>query len=289
MSNLIKSTSVYIPKEVSITSRNIYQAHSSEMIKNVEDKNIVVNSIHQAVNRSIADKGVNMDVKDMNYLKISITDDILRDFTTLTLQDISLCFSMGVRGNLGEYYGINVVTLYGWLKKYKQDVIPEAVIEVNRYLPPPKEEETVIDYKKFDLDSLENICSAIQLFITDNVYEFNDFGNIHYNFLNRFDVFNIFSEAEKESIKEDAKQLFLSDIKKKNLTLIARGKKYQLNNIQDLMKKIEYGEKNMETSIDILNEKLLLKKFIMNFKFSGNKLDEFKTELIIKVEQHYGK
>jgi hypothetical protein len=127
------------------------------------------------------------------------------------------------------------------------------------------------------------------LFITDNVYEFNDFGNIHYNFLNRFDVFNIFSEAEKESIKEDAKQLFLSDIKKKNLTLIARGKKYQLNNIQDLMKKIEYGEKNMETSIDILNEKLLLKKFIMNFKFSGNKLDEFKTELIIKVEQHYGK
>jgi hypothetical protein len=45
----------------------------------------------------------------------------------------------------------------------------------------------------------------------------------------------------------------------------------------------------METSIDILYQKLLLKKFIMNFKFSGNKLDEFKTELIIKVEQHYGK
>jgi hypothetical protein len=127
------------------------------------------------------------------------------------------------------------------------------------------------------------------LFITDNVYEFNDFGNVHYNFLNRFDVLNVFSETEKESIKEDAKQLFLSDIKKKNLTLLARGKKYQLNNIQDLTQKIEYGEKNMETSIDILYQKLLLKKFIMNFKFSGNKLDEFKTELIIKVEQHYGK
>ena len=289
MSNLIKSTSVHIPKEVSITSRNIYQAHSSEMIKNVEDKNIVVTSIHQSVNRCIADKGVNMEIDEMNYLKRSITDDILRDFTTLTLQDISLCFSMGVRGNLGEYYGINVVSLYGWLKKYKEDVIPEAVIEVNRYLPPPKEEETVIDYKKFDLDSLENICYAINLFITDGVYEFNDFGNVHYNFLNRFDVLNVLSETEKESIKEDARQLFISDIKKKNLTLLARGKKYKLNNIQDLTQKIEYGEKNMETSIDILYQKLLLKKFIMNFKFSGNKLDEFKTELIIKVEQHYGK
>lgn len=288
MNNLVKA-SVQIPKEVSNTSRNIYQSHSSVNIKNIEDKNIVVTSIHQSVNRCIADKGVNMEIDEMNYLKRSITDDILRDFTTLTLQDISLCFSMGVRGNLGEYYGINVVTLYGWLKKYKQDVIPEAVIEVNRYLPPPKEEEAVIDYKKFDLDSLENICYAIQLFITDNVYEFNDFGNIHYNFLNRFDVFNIFSEAEKESIKEDAKKLFLSDIKKKNLTLIARGKKYQLNNIQDLMKRIEYGEKNMETSIDVLNEKLLLKKFITNFKVSGNILQEFKEKLIIKIEQHYGK
>ena len=78
-------------------------------------------------------------------------------------------------------------------------------------------------------------------------------------------------------------------MKKKNLTLIEKGKKYQLNNIQELIKKIEYGEKNIETSIDILYQKLLLKKFIMNFKFSGNTLDEFKTELIIKVEQHYGK
>jgi hypothetical protein len=289
MSNIIKA-SVQIPKEVSNTSRNIYQAHSSSAnIKNIEDKNIVVTSIHQSVNRCIADKGVNMEIDEMNYLKRSITDDILRDFTTLTLQDINLCFSMGVRGNLGEYYGINVVTLYGWLKKYKEDIIPEAVIEVNSYLPPPKEEKTVIDYKKFDLESLENICSAIQLYITDGIYEFNDFGNIHFNFLNKFDVFDIFSEIEKKSIKEDAQKLFVSDMKKKNLTLIEKGKKYQLNNIQDLMKKIEYGEKSIETSIDVLYEKLLLKKFITNFKVRGNILQEFKEKLIIKIEQYYGK
>ena len=289
MSNLIKSTSVYIPKEFSNKSRIVYQANKSVMIKNVEDKNIVVSSIHQAVNRSIADKGVNMDIEDMNYLKRSITDDILRDFPTLTLQDISLCFSMGVRGNLGEYYGINVVSLYGWLKKYKEEVIPEAIGEVYKYLPPAQLEEPEIDHKKLDLDKVENIYSAIDLFIKDGVYDFNDFGNIHYNLLNRLNILDSISEIEKESIKEDARQLFVSDMKNKNLTLIAQGKTYQLKDINDLMQKIEYGEKDTETMIEILYKKLLLKKFIVNFKFSSNKLEELKKDLIIKVEQHYEK
>ena len=289
MSNLIKQTSVSIPKEVSNKSRSIFQSHSSEMIKSIENKNIVVNSIHKAVNKCLADKGINMELEDMNYLKTSITDDILRDFYTLTLQDISLCFSMGVRGNLGEYYGINVVSLYGWLKKYKEEVIPEAIGEVYKYLPPAQLEEPEIDHKKLDLDKVENIYSAIDLFIKDGVYDFNDFGNIHYNLLNRLNILDSISEIEKESIKEDARQLFVSDMKNKNLTLIAQGKTYQLKDINDLMQKIEYGEKDTETMIEILYKKLLLKKFIVNFKFSSNKLEELKKDLIIKVEQHYGK
>lgn len=288
MSNLIKSTSVIIPKEVSNKSRSVYQANTSVMIKNVEDKNIVVNSIHQAVNRSIADKGVNMDVEDMNYLKRSITDDILRDFPTLTLQDISLCFSMGVRGNLGEYYGINVVSLYGWLKKYKEEVIPEAVGEVRRYLPPAQLEEPIIDHKQLDLDKVENICSAIDLFIKDGIYEFNDFGNIHYKFLNRHSVFN-FSDELITSKKEDARIKFVSDLKNKNLELLGQGKSFQMVSINSLVDKIEQGDKDIETLIDILHLKLLLKHFIVNFSKEENDLQEFKKNLIIKVEEHYGK
>ena len=289
MSNLIKSTSVIIPKEVSNKSRIVYQANKSIMIKNIEDKNIVVNSIHQLVNRSIADKGVSMHIDDMNHLKLSITDDILRDFSTLTIQDVGLSFSMGVRGNLGEYYGMNVVSLYGWLKKYKEEVLPEAIGEVNKYLPPAQLEEPIIDYKALDLEKVENICSAIHLFIKNGVYEFNDFGNIHYNLLNRLGILDVFSETEKESIKEDARQLFVSDMKNKNLTLLAQGKTYQLKDINDLMQKIEDGEKDTETLIEISYRKLLLKKFIVNFKFSSKKLEELKKDLIIKVEQHYGK
>jgi hypothetical protein len=288
MSNIIKSKSVFIPKEVSNKSRSVYQANSSVMIKNVEDKNIVVGAIHQAVNRSIADKGINMNVEDMNYLKLSITDDILRDFPTLTLQDISLCFSMGVRGNLGEYFGINVVSLYGWLKKYKEEVIPEAVGEVHKYLP-PVEEETFVDYKQLDLDKVDNLYSAINLFNTDGIYEFEDFGNIHYNLLNRLGILDSISESEKELLKEDARELLITDMKDKNLSLLKQGKKFQLNDINLLLEKIEYGEKDTETIIEISYRKLLLKRFIVNFKSSNKDLEEFKNDLIIKIEQHYGK
>ena len=288
MSNIIKSKAVFIPKEVSNKSRSVYQANSSVMIKNVEDKNIVVGAIHQAVNRSIADKGINMNVEDMNYLKLSITDDILRDFPTLTLQDISLCFSMGVRGNLGEYFGINVVSLYGWLKKYKEEVIPEAVGEVHKYLP-PVEEETFVDYKKLDLDKVDNLYSAINLFNTDGIYEFEDFGNIHYNLLNRLGILDSISESEKELLKEDARELLITDMKDKNLSLLKQGKKFQLNDINLLLEKIEYGEKDTETIIEISYRKLLLKRFIVNFKSSNKDLEEFKNDLITKIEQHYGK
>jgi hypothetical protein len=229
-----------------------------------------------------------MNVEDMNYLKLSITDDILRDFPTLTLQDISLCFSMGVRGNLGEYFGINVVSLYGWLKKYKEEVIPEAVGEVHKYLP-PVEEETFVDYKKLDLDKVDNLYSAINLFNTDGIYEFEDFGNIHYNLLNRLGILDSISESEKELLKEDARELLITDMKDKNLSLLKQGKKFQLNDINLLLEKIEYGEKDTETIIEISYRKLLLKRFIVNFKSSNKDLEEFKNDLITKIEQHYGK
>lgn len=287
MNNLIKSTPINLPKEVSYLSKSVYQANSAVMIKKITDINVVVNSIHTSINQSIADKGFNMAIEDMNYLKRSITQDILRNFYTLSLEDINLCFKMGVRGELGEYFGLSVVSFYGWLKKYKQEVLPKAYSEIKKFLPSPQEVQEVVDYKKLDLEKVENICSAIILFNSESKYEFNDFGNVHYNFLDKLNYFDLISDDDKLLIREDAKISLISKMKDKNSELIAQGKKYQKIDIQDLCNKIEYGEKDTETMIDIIYQKLIIQKFIISFNFDD--LEKFRSDLLIKIEENHEK
>jgi len=287
MNNLVKSTPVNLPKEVSNLTKSVYQANSTLMIKRIDDINKVVNSIHTSINKTIADKGFSMAVEDMNYLKTAITNDILRDFYTLTLEDISLCFKMGVRGELGEYFGLSVVSFFGWLKKYKYEILPTAYREVKKFLPSPQEVQEVVDFKKLDLEKVENICSAINLFNAENKYEFNDFGNVHYNFLDKLNYFNSISDDDKLLITEDAKASLISQMKNKNLDSIAQGKMYHKIDINDLCNKIEYGEKDTQTMIDIIYQKLIIKQFIISFNF--DELQKFRSDLLIKIEQHYEK
>jgi len=288
MSNLIKSKRVNLPKEVSSQSRSVYEAHSSTAIRNISDKNVVVNSIHQSVNRSIADKGINMEVEDMKYLKKSITDDILNDFPNLSLQDIQICFKMGVRGNLGEYFGINVVTLYQWLKKYKEEILPQTFHEVSKYLPPAQIEEPKVDFKKLDFDKIESICQAIIKYRNDNVYDFTDYGNIHYKFLDKCGILE-FREDEKKFYQDTARNMILSEAKTKNLELLGQGKGIQMIDINSLMKKIECGDKDIEGVAHINYLKLLLKCFIIKFSNENGDLEKLRNDLILKVELEYGK
>ena len=288
MSNLIKRDVVNLPQEVSQQSRSVYEANSSTAIRKISDKNVVVNSIHQSINRSIADKGVNMEAEDMKYLKKSVTDDILNDFSNLSLQDIQLCFKMGVRGNLGEYFGINVVTFYQWLKKYKEDILPQTFHEVSKFLPPAKAEEPQVDFKMLDLEKVNGICNAIDKYKQEKIYDFNDIGNIHYKFLKRNNVFD-FSDEVINSTKEDARSKFVSELKNKNLELLGQGKSIQMIQIDSVMDKIEQGDKDFESLIDILHLKLLLKHFIINFSSKKKDLENFKNDLIHKIKLEYGK
>ena len=289
MSNLVRNKSGNLPIQISNKSKSIYNANSFNMIKNIGDLNIVANSIHTSINRVIADKGVNMNFEDMNYLKTTILNDVLNDFTTLTLEDVSLCLSMGVRGNLGEYFGINVVTIYEWLKKYKEELIPEAFKEVQFYLKPIEIKEEKIDYKKFDLEKVDNICNAINLFKKNKQFEFNDYGNVHYKFLHKLGYLKYYLEKDKKIIKEEAKQKYISKLKDENIQLIQQGRNLQMTNINSILEKIEYAEKDTESLIEIIYYKLLFKKFIVDFCINKNDTNKFKKERTIKISEKYEK
>jgi hypothetical protein len=288
MSNLIKNVALDLPSEVSQQSKNVYRANSSTSIRKISDMNIVVNSIHQSINRCIADKGINMSSVDIDYLYKSVREDILRDFSQLSLQDIQLCFYMGVRGKLGEYFGINAVTLYQWLQKYCDDILPQTFNEISKHLPAKKIEEPQVDFKNLDLEKIDNLYYALLKWKEEKIYDFNDIGNIHYKFLERMKVFN-FSYEQKMIILEEAKTIYLSDLKNKNLDLLGQGKSIQMIDVNSIINKIEQGEKDSESVVEIYFLKSLLKHFIVNFSNKTKDIELFKTDLIKKVELEYGK
>lgn len=277
MSNIQLKKDVLL--SLSTTAREVYLAGKKPMIRDIKDKNVVAESVAVSVNRVIADKGVNMEKEDIQYLKLNITSDILRDFISFSVEDVALAFSMGVRGQLGEYFGINVSTLYQWLLKYKNEVLPKANEEILYALPKPVEEEK-IDKKSVEFNLVDEIINLVG---SEDLMQYNDYGNIKYNLLDKYNFLN-FTIDEKMGFYEIAKQQYKDDLAKKNLDLIMKGRSIQVSTINNLLSSIESGNKTVNDIVIIMAKKIAFNQFISNVE-DKQKLE---TELIQKINENYG-
>jgi hypothetical protein len=279
MNNLIKKSDL---TNLSPIARDVYVASNKPMIKSYEDLNIVVNSIHVSITQVIADKGVRLETEDINYLKQNICRDIIRDFNILSLEDINVCFRMGVRGKLGEYYGINVATLYQWLEKYKNEIIPEMNKEIHANLPKPLEIETKVDLKAFDFTLVETIKNILigEIELTN----YNDYGNIHYNLLDKLNLIH-FTTDEKMEIFNRAKDVVKYNLTKKNIELIEQGRSIQIIDTEKLLKEIELNSKTNNDIVIIEAKKIAFRDCLSRIENTK----KFIEELTQKIEEHYEK
>jgi len=266
-------------KNLSPIAKEVYFASQKDIIKNIEDKNNVSKAIKVAVNRAIADKGVNMHKDDINYLITNIIHDIIKDFSMLSLEDVYLCFSMGVRGKLGEYYGLNVSTLYGWLEKYRNDVLPIANAEIVGLLPKPVESD-YIDKEKIELEMVDEICSLIE---NNKIDFFNDFGNFRYNLLERYNFIHFSSEQKMEFFNQ-AKEQYKLDLQKNNMELIEQGRSIQISPISNFMNKLENNDKTTKDIVVMYAKKIAFRYFLSNVKDK----EKFRIELTKKIKDYYG-
>lgn len=70
------------------------------------------------------------DAKDLGLLTAKLALDLAEQSPQLTLDEVSLCFELGAKGEYGDYMGINLRTLTRWLKAYKHsDLRYRAVTE----------------------------------------------------------------------------------------------------------------------------------------------------------------
>jgi hypothetical protein len=278
-----------LPVNANVSSRtkDIYLANNNQKIRLIEDKNSLVRQIHAFVNMTIIDKGVNMEKDDINYIKKRVTDDIMKDFKGLSLEDVQLAFYYGVRGEFGEYYGINPITFYGWLKSYKNVLLPSVLKEVLPLLPKVAEKEVEIDKKEFDITMLNNLCAYYSKLISGGVYDLFDIGNIYFSFMNRMEMINL-SEEEWVEINDLAMGEVKIELSEQNKNLLNQGKSLHRINLSDAFKEIEAGEnKTYNSMLAIYSKRLALKKCLQ--KLAENKIDLLHI-LTLKIQTfNYGK
>ncbi len=85
------------------------------------------------------------DAKDLGLLTAKLALDLAEQAPRLTMEEISICFELGAKGEYGDYMGINLRTLTRWLKAYRgSDARYQAVVEQEKQriapaLPPVSE------------------------------------------------------------------------------------------------------------------------------------------------------
>jgi hypothetical protein len=250
MSNIIKSENnlivhknnkLVIPKELPISNKHreiFLSGKNFPKISEIQDMNVVVKQIHTFVNMTIMDKGVNMPPEEQTYLKQRVTEDIVRDFTRYTLEEIKLAFYYGVREEMGEYFGLNSSTFYKWLKNFRYELLPPAYKSVEKFLPKPENNQKPMSEKDFDRSVANTLIQEFLKLKNNDVYTYYDFGNIGYRFLEKFGFIKLDNKQKSELMSKSEEQ-FRANLIQRNKDLAMRGKSMAKLNLERSFKQIE--------------------------------------------------
>lgn len=244
------------------SQKEIILASNQPRIKSLT-KTFVGETIVSIINKTIYDSG--MKVENPQALIVNVTDDVLKYFKQLTIEDIGIACRLGVRGELGDFMGINVRTIYSWLKKYSVTIRRDTLAEYARAQQIPKEatpEEKKIGYLKW-------LCECVQIpwqiFKDSGQYTFDDYGNILYDRLDEAKAIKFTSERKKE-FQALARESYI----------VTQGLSKLRHPSIDISKNIrnaKSGKDNLTEEIIIADAKrLALRNFVEICKFEGIEL-----------------
>lgn len=252
-------------------TKDIYKSNNGISIRQSSDMNFIVNTIHTLINQTLMDKGSSLEIDEITYIKTRVVDDIMKEFRQLTLEDIKLAFYYGVRGEFGEYYGINSITFYNWLKAYKNDTLPKVYNDVKPYLKKIESNEPKIDQTEVERGMVNSICDVYFLLVTEGVYDFFDIGNIHYSFMDRLGLINL-NQSEWNEVYLIAKGKVKESLSEKNAHYSKTGKTMHKIQLSTAFEEIENGS-NMDynSMIEIAKKKVALQKTL--YKYAESEID----------------
>ena len=191
---------------ISASNKEIILSHYNELTIRMLDANFAGEKLKVAINLTIFESGYK--TENISQLILMVIKDIFSDFGNMTISDVVLAFRKGVRGDLGEFMGLNVRTFYNWLKSYNETVKAEAMKAlrtIKKQEPPVSEEKK----KQLRMDWLNNHIIDFELHKQGLQIKTYDIRNIFYEYCLKNGI-GYLTKDEKKDIRETAKQLLKS-------------------------------------------------------------------------------
>jgi hypothetical protein len=265
MSNLEKKEQFDIHSlDIDNTSKEIYLSHHNfPKIKEYQDKNKVSSEIDTLVNFTFAYKGHSpASEREYEFTTTALKEDIFINFSNYTIEEVKLAFKLGVRGELGEYYGLNAKTFYDWLKAYRTKFLNPTLNTIIKLLP--KKEVEIPNQEEIYNNNKILICNFFKEYKISKQYTFNDFGNMIYDFFSKLEMISI-SKDEKQEILNQSKIQLKTELSVRNEDLSKLGKVYHKIDLIKAFQEIELDiSKDYQTRIVMIAKKIALQRFIDN-------------------------
>lgn len=149
-------------------------------------------------------QGMKIDGKDLDNATDLLVKDLFSRFARITLPEIGEAFSKGVRGDFGEWFGLNVITFNNWIKAFLQ--CEERAKALNR-VPGVEQQLKPVEVSPEEKERIgkEAFKNCLASYRKTGIV--NDFGNGVYAFLHSHGLVKVTNGDVKQAYAEESERI----------------------------------------------------------------------------------
>lgn len=166
---------------------------SATKIRNVKES--ITDKLRSVIYAAMFLKGFDLSAKDIAAMSQILEKDIRNSkLQNLTLEEVRYAVENGIKGEYGDYYGLNNVTLLNFLKAYSTSETRAKALQAQNLKQIPQK-TTITEHEKTQ-EMINRIIEKFNKYKETN--RLMDYGNPSYNFLAKAGIINYTEEKRKE-------------------------------------------------------------------------------------------
>lgn len=231
--------------------------------------------------KTIVESGIGMEEGEQEVFISLCIDEVINDFSYLTIEDVRIAVKKGVRLDYGKFYGLNITTLNFWLKEYVNSTKKDAMKLLPQIKPKEEfkglnDEQQKIIYKRW----LESWIDLFEKYHEGENITISDAGNVFYKYCIKNKITPPLTVSEMLTLENKAKRLIIANGKEN-----ARSS-HQIKEVNAIIEAINKNKLNDDIELKIVTEAKRLAIFTFFDKLIAEKLEL--RDLIKKIENKKG-